>query len=120
MLKRLLPASIALCCLILQPALADSVGDFARCLKQSGATYYGTWWCPYCKKQNELFGRAKAKLSYVECSAKGSREKLARCAAVQAFPTWIFTERGKERGRVTGVQSFERLAYFSGCAAPQV
>ena len=32
------------------PVLADDIDRFARCISRSGAKYYGTWWCPYCKK----------------------------------------------------------------------
>ena len=115
MLHRNIWSVTVMLCLLVQPALADEVSDFARCLKKSGAEYYGTWWCPYCKRQNEMFGRAKSKLPYIECSKKGSREALPKCDHINSYPTWFFAGKGM----ATGVQSFQRLAQYSGCPAPQ-
>src|SRR3989344_9366604 len=31
---------------------------FAQCLTEKGAIFYGTFWCPHCKDQKELFGNS--------------------------------------------------------------
>ena len=48
-----------------KPAKYD---EFAQCLKDSGITFYGAFWCPHCQAQKKLFGRSAKLLPYVECS----------------------------------------------------
>jgi len=84
---------------------------FAECIANSGARYYGTHWCPYCKQQNALFGEDARYLPYIECSPKGSRETLQRCNKIGGYPTWVFPAAGK-RG---GVQSISALEKYTGC-----
>ena len=85
--------------------------EFAECISASGARYYGTHWCPYCAKQNALFGENVRYLPYVECSPPGSREKLRRCSHIEGYPTWIFAD-GSSR---SGVLSLKSLATQTGC-----
>lgn len=90
---------------------------FAACLKEKGATMYGTYWCPYCKKQKELFGRAFSRAKYVECAMPGNpraQAPVCRDAGVQSYPTWTFADGT----RLTGVQELSDLAEKSGCALP--
>jgi hypothetical protein len=84
---------------------------FAECIAASGAKYYGTHWCPYCKKQNAMFGEDVRYLPYIECSPPDSRKQLSRCEKISGYPTWIFPKAGK-RG---GVQSFAELEKYTGC-----
>lgn len=61
-------------------------------LSESGAKYYGAFWCPNCQKQKRLFGRAAEKLPYVECSPNGRNGALAfECAreGIDSFPAWV-------------------------------
>lgn len=87
------------------------VRGFADCVTDSGAKYYGAHWCPYCKKQNALFGNSLKYAPYVECSPKGSRNKLKRCSHVTAYPTWTFAN-GEQRSSVV---SLEQLSQDTGC-----
>lgn len=90
---------------------------FAACLKEKGATMYGTYWCPYCKKQKELFGKAFRSAKYVECAMPGNPRAQApacRDAGVQSYPTWIFADGSKE----VGVQELTDLAEKTGCTLP--
>lgn len=90
---------------------------FAACLKEKGATMYGTYWCQYCKKQKELFGRAFRSAKYVECAMPGnprSQAQVCRDAGVQSYPTWIFADGS----RATGVQELTDLAEKAGCQLP--
>jgi hypothetical protein len=84
---------------------------FADCISASGAKYYAAHWCPYCKKQNQMFGRDWVFLPYIECSAKTGRTQLARCSHISGYPTWIFPEVGER----SGVQSFGELERYTGC-----
>ncbi|MAG60500.1 hypothetical protein CL619_01815 [archaeon] len=80
----------------------------AECLTESGAKFYGAYWCPHCIDQKEMFGDAISSAPYVECT-----EEEAACAAagVTGYPTWIFGD-----GTVTqGAQSLGTLAELSGC-----
>jgi glutaredoxin len=106
--------------LLLLPATAGAWGqrldDFARCLTESGAVFYGTYWCPQCTRQRDLFGRSDRYVRYVECATEGSDEPKRACksAGVRSYPTWVFGDGS----RVSGRQSLERLAARTGCALP--
>ncbi|MDP7455542.1 MAG: hypothetical protein QGF62_03090, partial [Gammaproteobacteria bacterium] len=47
-------------------AHAGEMDQFAKCISESGARYYGTHWCPVCARQNAMFGSAWKKLPYIE------------------------------------------------------
>ncbi len=91
---------------------ALDIEQFAACLRDSGATFYGAHWCPYCERQNALFGGAQRLLPYVECEPPDGDGKRAECADVQSYPTWEFAN-GSRR---SGLQSLDTLAQDSGCA----
>jgi len=83
----------------------------AQHLRQTGATMYGAYWCPYCNRQEALFGDAVSQLNIVECDPKGEnpRPDLCRQARVTSFPTW------KINGQtISGLRSLEELAELSG------
>ncbi len=42
--------------------------DFATCIKDSGAKFYGAFWCSHCQEQKAMFGKSSKLLPYVECS----------------------------------------------------
>lgn len=95
---------------------ASPVAVFAQCLKDSGAVYYGAFWCPHCKAQTALFGDAKSYLPYVECSTPDARGQTDICKAkkIGGYPTWEFADGS----RVSGEQTFAQLAEKSGCPVP--
>lgn len=90
--------------------------DFAQCLGEKGATFYGAFWCPHCQAQKTLFGRSAKKLPYVECSEPDGKGQLQVCTDkdVQSYPTWIFADGS----RVSGEQSFAFLSEKTGCTLP--
>lgn len=98
------------------PIAEGKYAEFATCIAKSGATYYGAFWCPNCKHQEELFGDAKSLLPRIECSTPDGRSQLAVCsqANVTAYPTWEFADGS----RAQGVQSLETLARRTGCVLP--
>ena len=85
---------------------------FAQCLSDRGAVMYGTYSCPYCRKQKDLFGDAFRFVSYVECT-----QEPDRCVAdgIDVTPIWLFPNDG----RLVGLQSFEALAAKTGCVLLQ-
>ncbi len=77
-------------CLV--PAEGSNLDDFAKCIKDSGAAFYGAFWCPHCKDQKALFGDSAQYLPYVECSTPDGNSELQVCAdrGVTVYPTWKF------------------------------
>ncbi len=97
--------------------VADSPMDtFASCVSESGATFFGAYWCSHCNSQKELFGDSVEFVNYVECSLPNRKGETAVCARedINNYPTWEFADGS----RVTGVQSLESLAEKTGCALP--
>jgi thiol-disulfide isomerase/thioredoxin len=120
--------------------------DFAQCITNSGAKFYGAYWCPHCQKQKSEFGKSAKKLPYIECDTLNNKEKLAAKAQIdQAIAdgrlkegddpatVGIFTSSQActensiksyptwifaDGSRVTGEQSFSALASKTGCVAP--
>lgn len=97
-----------------QPGQYD---QFAQCVADRGATFFGAFWCPHCQDQKALFGNSAKLLPYKECSTPNGQGQLAVCdeEGISSYPTWRFGD-GSE---LTGVQSFQTLADKTNCALPQ-
>jgi uncharacterized membrane protein len=81
-------------------------------LKDSGARFYGAYWCPTCQKQKALFEASVERLPYIECTPNGRRGvRNFDCVAndVNEYPTWVIGGR-----RYTGLISVAQLAALSG------
>lgn len=91
--------------------------EFAKCLSDKGAKFYGAFWCSHCQNQKELFGASKNVLPYVECSeADGNTQtKVCSDAKIEGYPTWEFAN-GE---RVSGEIKLETLAEKTGCQLPK-
>lgn len=77
-------------------------------LSDTGAKFYGAYWCPRCQEQKAVFTASAKRLPYVECSSGGRGSPLtAPCVAnnVRSYPTWIINDQ-----RFTGVQIPRTLA----------
>lgn len=100
------------------PYHSDALGDFAACISESGATFYGAYWCGHCQSQKRDFGKGADSVPYVECALPGNEGQAQECstAGVTVYPTWIFGNGMKLEGR----QSFETLADMTGCPLPIV
>lgn len=94
----------------------SNLDGFAQCINDSGAKFYGTFWCSFCNKQKESFGSAKQYLPYVECSTADGRSQLEVCnkEGIDGYPTWKFTD-GSE---LSGLQDLEVLAEKTSCSLP--
>ena len=80
-------------------------------LQDSGARFYGAYWCPACQEQKALFTASVERLPYVECTPEGrSGPRTVDCLTqnIQEYPTWIIDGR-----RYGGVLSIERLTRVS-------
>lgn len=104
-----------------QPQSENKYGnleEFTKCVANSGAKLYGTFWCPHCKNQKEAFGEAKEYLPYIECSTEDGQGQLEICAkeGIDGYPTWKFAD-GTE---LAGEQSLEKLSEKTACPLPEV
>jgi thiol-disulfide isomerase/thioredoxin len=78
----------------------DQAIALAKHLQSKKVVMYGTFWCPHCQRQKELFGREAWKyVNYVECSANGYKSQFDTCLDenVDGYPTWKFGH-GKIQG----------------------
>jgi thiol-disulfide isomerase/thioredoxin len=91
--------------------------EFASCLKEQGAIFYGAFWCPHCQNQKKLFGRSADKLPYIECSTPDGRGQLQICIDKQitTYPTWDFVDGEK----MTGEIPLKTLSDKTSCPLPQ-
>jgi uncharacterized membrane protein len=104
----------------------DAETQLAAHLKSTGATMYGSYWCPHCCEQKQLFGQTAMKdINYVECAADGPNSQADLCAAIVpevekatgekfGFPTWKINEK-----YYSGRKPLTELAQLSGYKGPQ-
>lgn len=90
--------------------------DFASCLRNKGVKYYGSYTCPYCKLQDDMFGNSKKYLNYIECGDIHSLDpnewaEVCKKNNIYTTPTWVFNNGDV----LTGVQDLKTLANKSGC-----
>jgi len=97
-------------------AQPSKYNDFAQCLADQEATFYGAFWCPHCEDQKRLFGRSEGLLPYVECSTPNRQDQTQVCkdAEITSYPTWEFADGEREDGVVT----LKDLAEKTGCVLP--
>jgi uncharacterized membrane protein len=104
----------------------DAETQLAAHLKSIGATMYGSYWCPHCCEQKQLFGQTAMKdVNYIECAADGPNSQADICAAIVpevekatgekfGFPTW------KINGQYySGRKPLTELAQLSEYKGPQ-
>jgi len=91
----------------------NNYDNFAKCLTEKGATFYGTYWCPHCSNQKKLFGSSLKYVNYVECDPKGENAKPELCSQsnITGYPTWIINGTHYE-----GEQSLQELSSLAGCS----
>lgn len=100
----------------------SKLDTFAQCIKQSGATFYGAFWCPHCQAQKAMFGNSVKYLPYVECSNPDGQTQTQVCinAGIISYPTWEFPQPGTSTPkRVEGVIELADLASSTSCVLPQ-
>jgi len=87
--------------------------DFAKCLTDKDAKFYGAFWCPRCADQKKLFSKSIEFVTYVECSTPDRSAQLQVCvdAGITSYPTWIF----EDESRLSGVIPLKQLAEKTGC-----
>jgi len=86
-----------------QKGLAEHLGNI-------GATMYGSFECPHCNHQKELFGQAFSYIDYVECNSRGENANPSLCLAkgIRRYPTWEINGKFYE-----GMMPLKQLAEIS-------
>lgn len=97
---------------VTKPTGPGEFDGFAQCLTESGAVFYGAYWCHFCEQQKDMFGSSMKFVNYVECDPRGKNAQPELCAEnnIRGYPTWIID--GKS---YTGVQSLDKLSELTGC-----
>jgi thiol-disulfide isomerase/thioredoxin len=105
--------------LIFSPGKPSKLDTFAQCIKKSGATFYGAFWCPHCQAQKAEFGNSAKYLPYIECSTPDGQGQTQICkdADINTYPTWQFGQ--STTTRIIGEVSLENLASSTGCVLSQ-
>ncbi len=91
--------------------------DFAQCLTDKGAKFYGAFWCPHCADQKALFEKS-TKLPYIECSTPDGKGQTEICVneEIKGYPTWVFADGEK----IDHVMQLSELSQKTSCALPTV
>ena len=87
-------------------------------LHDSGARFYGAYWCPACQEQKKLFTASVDRLPYIECTPEGrGGARAVDCLTqnIEQYPTWIID--GQRHTGVVGVERLGRLSNFDRDAA---
>lgn len=107
--------------LVVQAKKPGKYDTLAQCISDSGAKFYGAWWCPHCQAQKAMFGKSAKLLPYVECSEKSGKGQLAICAdaKIEGYPTWILADGTKVPVENASGVSLATLAAKTNCALPQ-
>ncbi|SRR5258708_4592394 len=102
------------------PAGPGKYDDFAKCISNSGAKFYGAFWCPHCQGEKKLFGSSSQYLPYVECSKPdGKQNQLCNDKKIPGYPTWILKDGTTLPTENYNGVSLETLALKTGCTLPK-
>jgi hypothetical protein len=81
--------------------------EFAECLTDNGAIFYGTEWCGFCQQQKEMFGASMQNVNFIDCD---QNRNTCMSEGITGYPTW------KINGQLyPGLQQLTRLSELSGC-----
>ncbi len=99
--------------LVVQAKKPGKYDTVAQCIADSGATFYGAFWCPHCQATKAMFGKSAKLLPYVECSQPSGKGQLQVCtdAGITGYPTWRFAD-GSE---LSGERTMAELAAKTNC-----
>lgn len=108
-----------------QRTSTDQAGALAQFLRQRNVVMAGTYWCPHCRRQRELFGAAAWNaVPYVECAAAGyqGQPQYCRDLKVDGYPSWIQLSSSSSPGGgkvlLAGEHSLAELAAAVGYPGP--
>ncbi len=108
--------------LVMTPGKPGKYDDFAKCIKDSGAQFYGAFWCPHCQAQKARFGKSAKYLPYIECSTPDGQSQLQICKdhGITSYPTWFFPNSSTSTPeRINTEMELVDLAEKTSCTLPQ-
>jgi len=97
------------------PAMKQmTMADYTQLLKSNGKVLidFGAEWCPPCKKMEPVFNQLQQDLSGKFTFAKvdaGIHTDIMKVLKVEAIPTMIIYQNGKETWRKQGVSDIQEL-----------
>jgi parvulin-like peptidyl-prolyl isomerase len=97
--------------------VVKNLDDFAKCITEKGAIFYGASWCEHCNNQKKTFGDSMQYVKYVECAVEGQPQvQTPECttAGISGYPTWKINGQS-----YPGEQAMGDLARLTGCTLPQ-
>ena len=99
-----------------EPEGPGKYDEFATCLADKGAVFYGAFWCPHCQTQKKMFGKSAKLLPYVECSTADATAQTQACIdkKITGYPTWEFADGSRLNGEI----SLAKLAEKTSCPLP--
>jgi hypothetical protein len=103
------------------PAGPGKYDALAECIKASGATFYGAFWCPHCQAEKKLFGSSAKLLPYVECSTPDANGQTQICIdkKISSYPTWELKDGTRLPTENSAGVTLQTLAAKTGCTLPQ-
>lgn len=103
------------------PPVPGKYDAFAQCIKDSGATFYGAFWCPHCQAQKKLFGSSAHLLPYVECSTPDANSQTQVCIDknISSYPTWVLADGTSLPTENTAGVTLETLSAKTACELPK-
>lgn len=104
---------------LLNKPTVSKYDGLAQCIKDSGAKFYGAFWCPHCQAQKKLFGGAAKYLPYIECSTPG-HEQTQECKdkKIEGYPTWELADGTRLPLEDSAGISLATLAQKTQCLLP--
>ena len=102
---------------LIEPGKYD---NFATCLEDKGAVFYGAFWCPHCQAQKKLFGSSQKLLPYIECSTTDGQSQTQACIdkKISSYPTWEFTDGSRLNGEIPLQQLAEKTSCENSLPQP--
>ena len=99
--------------LVVQGNKPGKYDSLAQCINNSGAKFYGAFWCPHCQATKAMFGKSAKLLPYIECSTPDGKSQLPVCSEkeIKGYPTWVFPDGSLLQGE----QTIEALADKASC-----
>jgi uncharacterized membrane protein len=90
--------------------------DLVKYMNEQGWTYYKSYTCSNCRRQEKLLGQAYEFVNSVECHPDGPDGNSELCLekGIDKTPTWILERDGEEVMRLEGLQPIEKLTEVSG------
>lgn len=89
--------------------------NFAQCLTNNAAVFYGAEWCSHCKEEKNTFGESFKFINYVECP---QNTQICIDKGIKGYPTWII---GTSTDFIEGFDkntTFKQLSERTGCELP--